>query len=59
MAQAFQQNESDFYQHVLEKVDVSCQVHNYDNGEEGLKDRVRQINQMTVVSGKIRINANP
>ena len=44
---------------MVEKVDVSCQVHNYDSGEEGLKDRARQINQMTVASGKIRINANP
>ena len=59
MAQAFQPNESDFYQHVVEKVDLSCQLHNYDSEEKGLKERVRQVNQISLASGKAKVNINP
>ena len=44
---------------MVEKVDLSCQLHNYETEEKGLKERVRQTNQVTLASGKATININP
>ena len=44
---------------MVEKVDLNCQVHNYDRQEESLKGKVRQINQASLSASKVVINANP